>query len=195
MGYLPDGRHVVVSRRGDKIHSVVQTYTVATKTTELYGGEVTEEVPTWVWPPIVDSHVHLAVSPVGEQLAAHGVGAVVDLGAPESTLRAAAPLTIIASGPMITQPNGYPLDSWGANGYGIGCSERTCVIAAIDRLAAAGAGVIKLPLDRGGMVAELVAPAVDHAHAKGLKVAVHALTNEAALCAMRASTTPRSQPR
>jgi imidazolonepropionase-like amidohydrolase len=60
------------------------------------------------------------------------------------------------------------------------------VIAAIDRLAAAGARVIKLPLDRGGLAAELVAPAVAHAHDKGLKVAVHALTNEAVLGAAQA---------
>ena len=145
-------------------------------------GTVTEGTSktTWVWPPIVDSHVHLAFYPVGDRLAAHGVGAVVDLGAPESTLGSAAPVDVIAAGPMITRPNGYPLSSWGANGYGIGCADSACVIQAIDRLAAKGVRVIKLPLDIGGLPRDFVEPAVEEAHKQGLLVAVHALTNEAA---------------
>ncbi len=173
-GRTPDGRFVLLSKSGEKILSV-------------FDGAVSDETAgTWLWPPIVDSHVHLAFHPVGKELAAHGVGAVVDLGAPEGTLRTTAPLTIIASGPMITRANGYPLSSWGANGYGIECGDRACVIATIDRLAAAGARVIKLPLDTDGLTDDLVAPAVEHAHGKGLKVVVHALTNEAALRAASA---------
>jgi hypothetical protein len=37
-----------------------------------------------VWPPIVDSHVHLAYEPVGAELAKHGVGVGVDLAAPSA---------------------------------------------------------------------------------------------------------------
>jgi hypothetical protein len=64
-------------------------------------------------PPIIDSHVHLAYWPVADQLVAQGVGAVVDLGAPEATLGAPAPpaLQVIAAGPMLTHPGGYPLDA------------------------------------------------------------------------------------
>lgn len=141
-------------------------------------GSATVEGVTW--PPIVDSHVHLTYYPVAAKLVERGIGAVVDLGAPESSLGMAAPLTVIASGPMITRPNGYPLSSWGANGYGIGCGDTACVSAAIDRLAGKGVRVIKLPLDVGGLPRDFVAAAVDHAHSKGLLVAVHALTNEAA---------------
>jgi hypothetical protein len=132
------------------------------------------------WAPIVDSHVHLAYYPVGDRLVAHGVAAVVDLGAPESTLGAAHPLTVIASGPMVTRPNGYPLNAWGANGYGAGCAELACVTETIDRLAAKGAALVKLPLDPGGLPPPFVAAAIEHAHAKKLRVAIHALTAEAA---------------
>ncbi len=141
----------------------------------------TASIPDGVkWAPIVDSHVHLAYYPVGDRLVAHGVAAVVDLGAPESTLGAAQPLTVIAAGPMVTRPNGYPLNAWGANGYGVGCAELACVTETIDRLAAKGVAVIKLPLDPGGLPPPFVAPAIEHAHAKKLRVAVHALTAEAA---------------
>jgi imidazolonepropionase-like amidohydrolase len=163
-GRLADGSIALLSMSGSTIRSVTP-------------GSVTGFV---LWPPIVDSHVHLAFYPVGEALAAHGIGAVVDLAAPESTLGASAPVTVIASGPMITRPNGYPLDSWGEAGYGIGCDDTDCVIAAIDRLADKGARVIKLPLDVGGLPRDFVDTAVAYAHGKKLRVAVHALTAEAA---------------
>lgn len=163
-GHAPDGALVVLTLAGDKIGSVTEGTSQA----------------TWVWPPIVDSHVHLAFYPVGDKLAAHGIGAVVDLAAPESTIGAPAPVDVIAAGPMITRPNGYPLSSWGANGYGIGCADTACVIDTIDRLATKGVRVIKLPLDVGGLPRDFVEPAVEEAHRKGLKVAVHALSNEAA---------------
>src|SRR6476646_4298943 len=79
------------------------------------------------WPAIVDSHVHLAYWPVADELAARGVGAVVDLGAPERTLGGGAPIEVVAAGPMLTHPGGYPLDAWGEDGYGIGCADAACV--------------------------------------------------------------------
>ena len=53
--------------------------------------------------PIVDSHVHLAYYAVADQLAAHGVRAVVDLAAPERALGAKYPIKVIQSGPMLTR--------------------------------------------------------------------------------------------
>lgn len=132
------------------------------------------------WPPIVDSHVHLALLPVGAELAKHGVLAAVDLAAPERALAAPSPITLIQSGPMITRSDGYPLDSWGKDGYGIGCADEICVHDAIDRLAAAGAKVIKLPLDGNGLPAGVAMTAVAYAHEKKLRVAVHALTEDGA---------------
>jgi hypothetical protein len=137
------------------------------------------------WPPIVDSHVHLAYRPVGEQLAARGVEAVVDLAAPERALPAleagaGAGLYVLAAGPMLTHGGGYPLDAWGEDGFGAGCDDAACVRATIDRLAGEGARVVKLALDDDGLAPALVPIAVEAAHAHHLRVAVHALSDASA---------------
>jgi hypothetical protein len=138
---------------------------------------------------IVDNHVHLALDPVADQLAAAGITTVVDLASPESALPAllaTRELLVIASGPMLTRVGGYPLNSWGRDGYGIGCDDAACVTATIDRLVGTGAGVIKLALDDAGLRDELVPVAVAAAHRHGVKVAVHALTESSAALAARA---------
>lgn len=122
---------------------------------------------------VVDSHVHLSYYPV----ALHGLSAVVDLAAPERTLSATPPLRMLRSGPMLTHPNGYPLDAWGSDGYGIGCSDAACVTLVIDRLISEGAGVIKVALDEDGLDPTLLPVVVERAHAKHKKVAAHALTD------------------
>lgn len=142
----------------------------------------TPSAPSQVFrtPPLVDSHVHLAYWPVAADVAASGIGAVVDLGAPEASLAGRAPLHVIASGPMLTSPDGYPLDSWGSDGYGVGCETAACVTASVARLVEHGAGVIKLAADPGGLDPALFAVAVEAAHARGVKVAAHALSDRAA---------------
>ena len=132
------------------------------------------------WAPIIDSHVHLSYYPVADQLAAHGVLAVVDLASPEPALAASSPITVLRAGPMLTHPGGYPLDAWGSDGYGIGCADEVCVRATIDRLASEGARVIKLALDDDGLDPALVPVAVAAAHAHQLKVAAHALSDASA---------------
>lgn len=106
--------------------------------------------------------------------------AAVDLAAPEDTLGKPSPIALVAAGPMLTHSGGYPLDAWGAAGYGAGCGDAACVTATIDRLAAHGARVIKLALDDDGLAPALVPTAVAAAHAHGLKVAVHALSDASA---------------
>ena len=138
------------------------------------------------WPPIVDSHVHLAYDPVADELAHRGVLAAVDLAAPESTLGQPSPIIVLAAGPMLTHGGGYPLDEWGAAGYGVGCDDAACVTATIDRLAEHGARVIKLALDGDGLGPALVPTAVAAAHAHGLEVAVHALSDASAALAATA---------
>ncbi len=151
---------------------------------ELDGDRIARLVPApaagagRLWPAIVDSHVHLTYWPVADRLAASGIAAAVDLAAP--AVRGDARLRVISSGPMLTSPGGYPLESWGADGYGIGCADAACVAAAVDRLAGQGAGVIKLALGDGGLDPALVPAAVAAAHARRLRVAVHALTDRAA---------------
>jgi hypothetical protein len=130
--------------------------------------------------PIVDSHVHLAYYPVAAQLAQHGVSAVVDLASPERTLDTKYPIKVIRSGPMLTRLGGYPLDSWGIDGYGIECDEPSCIRAAIRRLRDHGASVIKLALDDNGLSSVLAIEATTYAHELHLKVVAHALTDKSA---------------
>ena len=153
---------------------------------EIDGDRITRITPTNVtlWPSIVDSHVHLAYWPVSDQLANKGIGAVVDLAAP--SIVTSSSLHVIASGPMMTKPDGYPLESWGRDGYGIGCANALCVEAEIQKLVKQGARVIKIALDENGLDPALLAIAVKAAHAEKLKVAVHALSDRSALLAAQA---------
>jgi histidinol phosphatase-like PHP family hydrolase len=138
--------------------------------------------------PLVDSHVHLTFYPVGADLVRAGISTVVDLGAPIESLDEPAPqgLRMIRSGPMLTSPGGYPLDSWGEAGYGIGCADEAAVKAAVERLAKRGAQVIKIAGDWGGLDFSLFETAVVAAHEHQLKVVVHALGDRSALLAAEA---------
>jgi imidazolonepropionase-like amidohydrolase len=173
-GRLPSGETVRVELDGERIGALVPA-----------AGSAAPAAPAaWLWPPIVDSHVHLAYWPVADRLPATGIAAVVDLGAP--AVQRHAGLHVLSSGPMLTSPGGYPLDSWGADGYGLPCADAACVTAAVERLAREGARVVKLALDEGGLEPSLVPAAVAAAHARGLRVAVHALSDRAARTAGRA---------
>jgi hypothetical protein len=172
-----------------------RTASGATIRLEIAGEWITGVAPSgsasWLWPPMIDSHVHLAYWSVADRLVKSGVAAVVDLAAPETTLDEAAPggptpLHVLEAGPMLTRERGYPLASWGKAGYGVGCSDTAAVTAAIDRLASHGARVIKLALDDRGLPLELVPAAVTAAHARKLKVAVHAMSDASVAAAARA---------
>lgn len=134
-------------------------------------------------PGFIDSHVHLAyafgpddVARGRALLAARGVVAGVDLAAPVAAMGAFDRTRWLTSGPMITAPRGYPTRSWGADGYGRETSGAAGVREAIDALADAGAGVIKVPFGHGPELRDAeLATLVEHAHARGLKVAAHAL--------------------
>lgn len=143
---------------------------------------------SWIVPAFIDSHVHLAYWRVAEELADGGVAGAVDLASPVEFLSEDhAPLRVVASGPMVTAPNGYPLSSWGADGYGTPCTDAATCVAAVDELHRLGAGVIKIPLAGGPELDdESMRAAIDRAHALGLQVATHALGDEEALRAARA---------
>jgi len=136
---------------------------------------------------IVDSHVHLSLWPVDAELVAAGVQYAVDLGAPDRDLDAPTHLRgLLRSGPMLTHVGGYPLDAWGADGYGVGCNDAACVAARIDWLATKHVRVLKIAVDDDGLAPALVPIAVAAAHAHHMKVAVHALSAEGAEIAGRA---------
>jgi hypothetical protein len=165
---MPDGSTARLTVRGDRIAEI----------SPAVGGAASGFASA----PVIDSHVHLVYWSVADKLVAAGVEGVVDLAAPERELPAlaGAPVHVLAAGPMLTRDNGYPLDAWGADGYGTGCHDAACVTATVDRLAGEGARVIKLALDDDGLAPALVPAAVAAAHAHGLKVAVHALSDASA---------------
>lgn len=167
-GVLPDGRAVRIDVKGETIDAVEPA-----------------DATGWIWPVVVDSHVHLAYWDVASQLAASGVGVAVDLAAPERAA-ASTELHVLSSGPMLTRVEGYPLESWGSDGYGIGCDDAACVTSTVDKLADRGASVIKIALDSNGLAPALVADAVTAAHARSLPVAVHALSDASAMVAAQA---------
>jgi len=171
-GQLADGRSVRIAIEGDRIGAVDAMTTPAAS--------------AWLWPTIVDSHVHLAYWPVADRLASSGIGVAIDLAGPEASLGTLPALHILPSGPMLTRERGYPLDSWGVDGYGIGCGDAACVTRAIERLAASGARVIKIALDDNGLAPALLPVAVAAAHAKQLRVSVHALSDASAALAASA---------
>ncbi len=133
-----------------------------------------------LWPPIIDSHVHVTYWPVADKLGARGISTVVDLAAPESAFATKFPIRVISAGPMLTRPDGYPLDSWGADGYGVGCADAACVTSAIDRARSKGARIVKIALGDNGLDPALVPVAISHAHGNKMKVAVHALDDASA---------------
>jgi imidazolonepropionase-like amidohydrolase len=138
----------------------------------------------WVVPAFIDSHVHLAYLPAESELASGGVAAAVDLAAPVSFLgdlregRLGA-LRVIASGPMLTAPGGYPLASWGKDGYGIPCADVRCAAETVRTLHGKGARVVKLAITKPPVLDDAsLRAAVDEAHRLELKVAAHALRDE-----------------
>jgi imidazolonepropionase-like amidohydrolase len=138
-------------------------------------------------PAFVDSHVHLAYLPEAAAMADGGIAAAVDLAAPIEFLSALPSRPhVLASGPMITAVDGYPTQSWGSNGYGLECADAAAVRAAVQQVAAAGARVVKVPVESGGLDDTELLAAVQEAHALVLKVAAHALSDDEAARAARA---------
>jgi hypothetical protein len=145
-------------------------------------------------PAVIDAHTHLTYvnrtygpasrcpglpepCTVQDALLAAGVAGAVDLASPLSGLPGPGPLRTLWSGPMLTAPGGYPTNSWGYDGYGWAVDTATAAEAAVDALADAGARLLKLPLDTGpALDLRVAAAAARRAHARGMKVAVHAPT-------------------
>jgi imidazolonepropionase-like amidohydrolase len=138
----------------------------------------------WVVPGCIDSHVHLSYLPAGRRVLAGGVAAVVDLAAPlEALARPDTPpeLLVWRSGPMITARGGYPTQDWGSDGYGLEVDGAEAAARAVDTLADAGAKLIKVPVTEArALEPKTLRAIVERAHARGLKVAAHALLDRQA---------------
>jgi predicted amidohydrolase YtcJ len=141
----------------------------------------------FVSPALIDSHVHLAYLPKKDELVAHGIAGVVDLASPKAFLvEDHSPLRVVAAGPMLTAPGGYPTESWGSDGYGLEVASTDEARAAVDELAKLGARVIKLPLAGPPLLEPATfSAAAERAHDKKLRVVTHALGNAAALAAAK----------
>lgn len=137
-------------------------------------------------PAVIDSHVHLTYWPVADELARSGVAAAVDLAAPMSSLAEPSAVRLLASGPMITAPSGYPVTSWGRGGYGLEVSSAGAAVDAVELLHARGARVVKIPVTAAPVLDDATITAiVARAHELGMRVAVHALGDAEALRAAR----------
>jgi imidazolonepropionase-like amidohydrolase len=148
------------------------------------GAEVLDATGLYLVPAAVDAHVHLSVAgelpAVGAAERKAGLAAVLDLGEPERLLARLSdlkPLRVLFSGPLCTAPRGYPTQSWGKDGYGLPLANVAEARAAVERLHAAGASMLKLAFDgRYAVLDPAVArAAVEAAHKRHLKVAAHAL--------------------
>lgn len=142
----------------------------------------------WIGPGLVDAHVHLAFGAVEDYLPS-GVVAVRDLGAPVDAARgwrtgAGTPPPgrpfVGVSGPILTAPSGYPSYSWGAAGFACFVDSPDAARAAVRRLTADGADVVKVALepgDAGRPVPQraVLRAIVEAAHEAGLAVVAHAL--------------------
>lgn len=129
-----------------------------------------------VVPGFVDAHVHLAYRPDPDGMLDGGVVATVDWAAPLDRMAAPDPdLQWRASGPILAPVGGYPTQSWGSDGYGLETRPED-VEAAVDRLAEAGATVIKVALQGApSWDSDTLERIVARARTRGLEVGVHAL--------------------
>jgi imidazolonepropionase-like amidohydrolase len=141
------------------------------------GDRVVDVAGRFIAPGFIDSHVHLAYDPVGDDLLASGIVAVLDLAAPLSKLNSPhGALRVLNAGPMITAPLGYPTTSWGQGGYGLEVSSPATGAAAVETLFSAGVQAIKVPLTAAPTLDDATVKAIVlAAHAHQLKVYAHAL--------------------
>ena len=145
----------------------------------------------YIVPAVIDSHVHLAYRFSAAELARGGIAAAVDLAAPISFLsQDLKPQRTMRTGPMVTAITGYPTQSWGSDGYGLEISGVQAARDAVDRLQAAGAQFIKIPVGDatgGGALSMAKNPSIlsvqemaaiaDQAHAPGMRVVAHAVND------------------
>lgn len=166
----------------------IEQITSAAPSTTL---RIVQATGRYIAPAFIDSHVHLAYRFSAAELARGGIAAAVDLAAPVSFLaQDLKPLRTMRAGPMLTALKGYPTQSWGKDGYGLEICGVQAARDAVDRLHAAGARVIKIPVgDATGEGAlsmpknpsilsdQEMAAIADQAHAHGMRVVAHALND------------------
>lgn len=136
-------------------------------------------------PGFIDAHVHIGFAEPAEILRG-GVTTVRDLGWPPerilpltagSAADSFAGPTVIAAGPMLTAPRGYPTRAaWAPPGTGLVVEDPDRARAAVADLSGRGVAIVKVALNPPvGPTLDLptLTAIVDEAHARGLKVTGH----------------------
>lgn len=135
-------------------------------------------------PGLIDLHVHVGAVDNYKALPEKGVTTVRDLAIPEDVLPFAESghLSVVAAGPIITVPDGYPIPVWGPT-IAAPIEGPDEAREMVDELADKGAGVIKIAITTGReRTSERPWPTlslletkaiVKAAHARDLKVTVH----------------------
>ena len=143
-----------------------------------------------VVPGFIDAHVHIGLADPHE-VAAGGVTTVRDLAWPPEEIfpLARASLApgfdgprILAAGPMITTPGGYPLEAaWAPAGTGVAVSSPDEAASVVTEVADAGAAVVKIALNPPvgpTLEPDVLRAVVSEAHRRDLTVTghIHGLT-------------------
>lgn len=148
-----------------------------------------------VLPGFINSHVHAGYSESNLRAWARGgVTTVRDLGADprrplftirDSLLEESSCARLVAAGPMVTVPGGYPMIPW-SSPIGLPVTSPDDARRKIEQLLDDGADVIKIAVECGasfGRVIPSVSPAeteaiVESAHGRGARVSAHVLVSE-----------------
>ncbi|MDQ3987121.1 MAG: amidohydrolase family protein [Actinomycetota bacterium] len=149
------------------------------------GAEVVDLSGQTLAPGFIDAHVHIGFHSPAEVVAG-GVTTVRDLAWPPEEIhplaaRSADPSfdgpLIVAAGPMLTAPGGYPMRAeWAPPGTGRGVADPSEAAKAVALTAREGARVIKIALNpEAGPVLDsrTLKSIIDAAHDRGLKVTGH----------------------
>jgi imidazolonepropionase-like amidohydrolase len=157
-------------------------------------------------PGFIDLHGHPLLGQVPpETMLRHGITTIRDTGGPlVAPSGGDGRLRVLAAGPILTAPGGYPIPVFGP-GAGLEVPDAQTARAAVGRLVAGGAALIKIALEPGGSPGapwsghqpgspppwpipslEVVRAIVEEAHAHGRIVAAHLSGPEGARLALEA---------
>jgi imidazolonepropionase-like amidohydrolase len=155
------------------------------------GAQVIDVRGATILPGFINAHVHAGYNTANlKAWAQAGVTTVRDLGvAPwddafvrRDAFRAdPANARLVAAGPLVTVPGGYPMVPWGMAGLAVTSPQDA--ISQTKGLLDAGADIIKIALDSGGSFGRQIpilspqeaAAIVQTAHARGARVSAHVL--------------------
>ena len=149
------------------------------------GAEVMDGVGLTLAPGFIDAHVHIGFARPHDVVAG-GVTTVRDLGWPAARIfelasRSREPdfdgPTVLAAGPILTAPGGYPARAaWAPHGTALEIETEHDAASAVEDMAEAGACVIKVALNPPAgpaLETSLLKAIVGAAHACALRVTAH----------------------